>query len=109
MNMMSIEWPCGCKAEPGGVRLSFDGDAKEAWPVRWELHHCPLHSAASDLLAACEAGLTELNRYRRKGAYGDRDSVLYNIIEQITAAVFKAEPKRKDAEHDSALVSKENH
>lgn len=81
MKIEAITNICGCHTRP----MDKEG-------ARWVMAHCPLHEAASDLLAACEKMLEEFDRLGKTtyGGWPEED-----VICAVRAAIAKAkEPGR---------------
>lgn len=70
--------------------------------MRWALHHCPLHDAAPDLLARCEAAATSLAiclvpRRADEVMVASNETIIRIAVASLLNGVTKAKPKSKDA------------
>lgn len=77
--------PCGCN-----IDLSYDGIEEQ---ICGSVHHCPLHAAAPEMLAALKAYFEIQDTHHREGAT-PRIILAYRDCEvRMIEAIYKAEGK----------------
>ena len=89
MNKTTLVWHCGCNAEaPSNI--------PEAISVIWDLHHCPLHAAAGELLEVCKAAIGSLTICQvphLDERVASNEAIMGIVLKSLHAVVAHAEPK----------------